>query len=48
MSDFFFSLLDWNDWVDIMVLVVPIGILTYMVAKDITDEFFSHRNNDRN
>ena len=38
-------MLCWNEWVDIVVLVVPIGILTYMVAKDITDEFFYDSNN---
>jgi len=38
-------MLCWNEWVDIVVLIVPIGILTYMVAKDITDEFFYDSNN---
>jgi hypothetical protein len=33
-------MLCWNEWKDIVVLIVPIGILTYMVAKDIVDEFF--------
>ena len=38
-------MLCWNDWVDIVVLIVPIGILTYMVAKDIVDEFFYDSSN---
>ena len=33
-------MLCWNDWVDIMVLLVPIGIMAYMISKDIIDELF--------